>query len=341
MPEFGDQSLIFLVSQPRAGSTLLQRMLGRHSAVHTTAEPWLMLHLVYARRAAGHVAEYDAALAHLALQDFLATLPDGDAAYDAALREMALGLYGRAAAAAHKPYFLDKTPRYYLILPELARIFPRARFIILRRNPLAVLASYLRSFVKEHWILLARYRDDLLRAPRLLADGVDSLGERAAVVDYAALVTAPEAALAQLCVRLGLDFQPEMVAYGAGTPPAGRMGDADGTARHVRPSPAHLDTWLELARAPQTRHFLQSYLDALGPALLARLGFVAAELQAQLDAVSCAAQPPAVTWDAIFGPDPALSRRQVYVELALLEHRRLVYALRGLWRRLRPGGGRS
>ncbi|RME59923.1 hypothetical protein D6779_03195 [Candidatus Parcubacteria bacterium] len=30
--------IIFLVSQPRAGSTLLQRLLGGHSAIHTTAE---------------------------------------------------------------------------------------------------------------------------------------------------------------------------------------------------------------------------------------------------------------------------------------------------------------
>ena len=60
---FGDQDLIFLISQQRAGSTLLQRILGGHPEVHTTAETWLMLHPIYALREQGsdnpHTWEFD------------------------------------------------------------------------------------------------------------------------------------------------------------------------------------------------------------------------------------------------------------------------------------------
>ena len=37
--------LIFVISQPRSGSTLLQRLLSGHSWIQTSAETWLMLHL--------------------------------------------------------------------------------------------------------------------------------------------------------------------------------------------------------------------------------------------------------------------------------------------------------
>ena len=59
------------MSQPRAGSTLLQRIIAGHPRVQTSAEPWLMLHPAYALEAAGHEAEYGASLAHAALVDFL------------------------------------------------------------------------------------------------------------------------------------------------------------------------------------------------------------------------------------------------------------------------------
>jgi hypothetical protein len=35
--------LVFIISQPRAGSTLLQRILDSHSKVCSPPEPWVML----------------------------------------------------------------------------------------------------------------------------------------------------------------------------------------------------------------------------------------------------------------------------------------------------------
>ena len=45
--------LIFIISQPRSGSTLLQRVLAGHPDVATSAETWLMLHPVYESRKRG------------------------------------------------------------------------------------------------------------------------------------------------------------------------------------------------------------------------------------------------------------------------------------------------
>src|SRR5207244_4522699 len=40
-----------------------------------------------------------------------------------------------------KRLLVDKTPRYYQILPELSRLFPTAHQIWLKRSPLDVIAS--------------------------------------------------------------------------------------------------------------------------------------------------------------------------------------------------------
>ncbi|WP_189477523.1 sulfotransferase [Halioglobus pacificus] len=46
--------LIFLISQPRSGSTLTQRLIATHEEVFTRSEPWLML------RAAQNIIIYGA-----------------------------------------------------------------------------------------------------------------------------------------------------------------------------------------------------------------------------------------------------------------------------------------
>ena len=84
------------MSQPRAGSTLLQRIIAGHPLVQTSAEPWLMLHPAYALKAAGPQAEHGASLAHAALVDFLEYNFGGDAEYLDGLRGLALTLYGAA-----------------------------------------------------------------------------------------------------------------------------------------------------------------------------------------------------------------------------------------------------
>ncbi len=316
---FTDEQLIFLVSQPRAGSTLLQSILAGVDEIHTTAEPWLVLHPLYALRESGHTAEYDATVAHRALQDFLSTLNDGQSTYETAVRAMALELYGRACAEAGKTHFLDKTPRYYNILPELARVFPRARFVILLRNPAAVLSSILRTWVKGNWSRFDYFRDDLLSAPGLLAQFVEEFGERAIVVHYEALVAAPEETVRTLCEQLGMTFHERLLQYSLRKQPSGRYGDPSGIHQHDRPSPAGLDSWLEHSADPQVRHLLLAYVDALGPALIARLGYASSELAAAIQAVPVRDGKPAVTWEHLMKPDKSRAER---LSLILAEARR-------------------
>jgi len=332
--EFSSSQLILLVSQPRAGSTMLQRILGAHSRVHTTAEPWLMLHPVYALRGEGHEAEYGARTAYRALQDFLSTLEGGEAHYYTALRRLGLHLYGTACAQAGKEYFLDKTPRYFMILPELARTFPEAHFFILLRNPLAVLASILHTWVQGEWIRLARHRENLLLAPHRLLEGLDLLGERAVAVHYEALVGEPAAQVAGLCQHLGLEFEPGMLNYGARPAFRGRYGDPAGVDQHIRPSTSSLERWLELGRSRQGRHLARAYLDSLGPEVVSRMGYDAGRLLARLEAEPLEQRGLVVPWDRIFAARPSRLNTLSLILAELVQQRRLAHAGRQISRLL-------
>src|SRR5947209_3362708 len=100
---------IFLMSLPRSGSTLVQRMLGTHPDIATASEPWVLIPTLYGTRTEGVLTAYDQMVAATAIRDFIAELPAGRADYYRACRKFGLELYG--AAARGRPWFLDKTPR--------------------------------------------------------------------------------------------------------------------------------------------------------------------------------------------------------------------------------------
>jgi hypothetical protein len=293
---------------------------------------------VYALREGVHEAEYDARLAFRALQDFLGTLDGGQDHYIAALRQMALHLYCTACQQAGKLYFLDKTPRYFFIIPELIRIFPEAKFIILLRNPLGVLASILNTWVRGDWIRLSRHRDNLLTAPRLLLEGIHHLNGRALILHYENLVSKPTEQVVELCAHLGLDFYPDMLEYGKRPAPPGRMGDPTGADRHVRPTAQSLDLWLELGRSRQTRHFLKAYLAALGPELLAGLGYDHTELEARLRSVPCTRGRIAVSWNQVFAPQKTMLNQIGLITVELLQKRQLSHSAKQFARLLMQHG---
>ena len=267
------RNLLFIVSQPRAGSTLLQRILGCHSAIHTTAEPWIMLHPLYALRSTGLSAEYGASLAHTGLEEFLATIPSGRECYMEGVRRMYSHLYDCALEASGKQYFLDKTPRYYLVAQDLLEVFPEARVILLLRNPLAVLCSILSTWVKRRWLVLGQWEQDLLDAPRLLLQAREALGDRAIVVRYEDLVADPYPQVQRLCERLHLEFLPEMIEYGRSGNPGWKLGDPTGVGQRSRPDASRASGWAKALSDPQVWRLAHDYLELLGPSTLNDLGY--------------------------------------------------------------------
>ncbi len=270
------QHLIFLISQPRSGSTMTQRILGSHPLIQTAEEPWILLHPLYPMRHRGYEAEYRAELANRGLKSFIALLPNREEDYYEGMRRMYAYLYQQALPEG-KQFFLDKTPRYYYIIPELARLFPEAKFIILLRNPLSVLLSST-NLKKGSWYRIYRYKADLLDAPSLLVDSLANLGKQALQVNYEQLALSPETEFERLCDWLGIPFVPEMIEYGRVEWEKWGLGDHVSVHKHQRPSTESLDKWKGALDDPQFWRASQDYLEALGSDLLARMGYDYAEL---------------------------------------------------------------
>jgi len=282
MSYLGD-NLIFIISQPKAGSTLLQRILAGHPDIQTSAETWLMLHPSYGLKKSGIETDYNANWAATGVAEFLENYAEGEETYREGVRNFAATIYGRVLEKHGKRIFLDKTPRYTMIIDELYETFPEAKYVLLIRNPLAILKSELHTYVGDDWPILSDFAPDLLIAPERLVGARGTLGDSAFEVKYEQLVSEPGDIVQGLCEFLGIEYDAAMLDYSDTPAPLGRMNDPVGIHRHTGPSKESLDRWTELGADAQLRTFAISYLDALGDTLVAELGYDPGELRTKIE----------------------------------------------------------
>ena len=276
-------NLVFLISQPRSGSTLLQRILGGHPEIHTMSEPWIMLPPVYSLRCQYSEAEYNARFAREAITDFWQNMPQGKQVYLEGLRKMYSYIYDRALADSEKSLFLDKTPRYYYIIPELQQIFPDARLIILFRNPLAVLCSVLKTWINENWLDFHLWEHDLLKAPNLLIEGVEYWGDRCLTMNYENLLGNADGEIKRICHYLDLDFDPNIINYQANGLGKWSKGDVKNVYDNSKPDTKHEHQWLTLLQDCQVWRIVRDYLELLGSQSIENMGYSYDELQKTVD----------------------------------------------------------
>jgi len=289
-----EDRLVFLIGAPRSGTTLLARMLGAHSMVYQRAEPHLITpiaHLGYFAKV--QKAPYDQNNVEQALREFVADLPRGEADYLDALRAYADTMYARIMAnAPGKRLFLDKTPAYALVLPFLAKLYPKARYVVLTRHPLAILSSYVESFFDGDWHVAVEHNPILARYVPALAAMLRERPVPFVHVRYEELVRDPEAQFHRVCEHLGIPFEPGAIAYGEqGDAPKG-LGDPTGVAQHTRPVTTSVSRWAaEIAANPDVLALVGRLIDELDPADLATLGYPREKIVAQLEAAKGAPVP--------------------------------------------------
>ncbi|MCS3668060.1 hypothetical protein GGP77_002303 [Salinibacter ruber] len=280
---FRGENLIFIVSQPRTGSTLLQRILFSHPEVHSVSEPWVMLPPIYALRERGVQAEYDHSLASDALRNFLSQTKNGEESYFKGLRKMYGYLYEEITSEKQSKYFLDKTPRYYLIIEDIKRAFPGAKFIVLFRHPLAVLASLIRKKPGRGLRFIQSNKLDLLRAPDLLISGISQLGESGKVVRYEDLVREPASVIQQICSFVGIEFRQSMIQYGENVEAQWQFGDQKKIHEYSEPSEESIEKWIILAsKDPKYWRLLNDYLEFLGSDTMRKIGYSYKEESSEL-----------------------------------------------------------
>jgi len=262
---------IFLLSLPRSGSTLTQRVLATHPKIATESEPWVLLPLYAALEPGLCQARYSQETLEKAIADFCNVLPDGRNGYHAAVRAFAMTLYSGIAEKQGAIFFLDKTPRYHLIAHHLLDAFPEARFIILWRNPLATIGSRIHSFGGV-W-RLQNYQVDLFDGLVNLVRVREAYADRILAIRFEDMVSEPERVFKVVFEHIGLDFRSECLRSFSGVLLKGQMGDKTGLQEYKTFSLNPLDKWKSTLASPVRRAWCRHYLKWLGERRLKVMGY--------------------------------------------------------------------
>lgn len=203
------ENLIFIVSQPRSGSTLLQNLLSNNNQVNTVSEPWIMLKLAPFFKPNLIKATYDYNLTTLAAKDYETKY--NDLAIDDKVKNLALNYYKPMLQGFE--YVIDKTPRYWEILDELVTMFPHSKIIILKRNPIDVANSIIKTWNISTLEELNYYRRDLLVAPKVMLEFCERHRSNPNVmaVRYEDLVSDMDREVQNLYHWLGIEFTPKVL----------------------------------------------------------------------------------------------------------------------------------
>jgi tetratricopeptide (TPR) repeat protein len=180
---------IFILGQPRSGSTLIEQILSSHSAVEGTAE-----------------LPYIPAIAQRFGTDYPKILAEVEPSALAALGEAYLA-DTRPHRKLSRPFFVDKKPGNWIHAGLIHLILPNAKIIDARRNPAATSLSVFKHYHRKSRPRLAElarvYRDYV----ELMAHFDSVLPGRIHRVIYEEMVANPEAEVRKLLDHLGLPFE--------------------------------------------------------------------------------------------------------------------------------------
>jgi hypothetical protein len=277
---------LFLFSMPRAGSTLLQRLLATHPAIATGPEPTFLLPLLHIGSDTETVATFDQRFTSWAVEDCLASTDEADATFHEMVRAAADAAYARAAPGGAR-YFLDKTPKYHMVADRILTIYPDSPAIVLWRNPLSIVASVMATWGGGggRWNL-HHFRLDLFEALPKLIDTVEAHRDRIHVLRYEDLVGDPHGTLGPLFDHLGLDYDPSAVEQFADVRLEGRVQDPNVSTDEFRLVRAdRVDQWTSVLANPFRKAWCRRYLRWLGEERMAAMGYDLEAVLAQLAAI--------------------------------------------------------
>ncbi len=211
----------FIVGAMRSGTTLLRLMLASHPRLAIPPESHFLPGLLGWEESSGGLTRsrekvIEWLVAHQRLADFglgaewmravLAKLEPFTT------RSITSTLFTEYARREGKPRWGDKTPRYRSFIPQLARLFPEAKFIhVLRDGRDTALSAWRAPFVPRTWSAAAYEWRNALRdartGQRFLPSG-DFLEIR-----YEGLILDPQAVLTEVCGFLREEYRPEMLRF--------------------------------------------------------------------------------------------------------------------------------
>jgi tetratricopeptide (TPR) repeat protein len=192
-----EKTPIFIVGLPRTGTTLTERIISSHSQVESVGET-LFLQMVL-RRESGVQS----------IENMNPEMIEAVAKTD--MGEIAKGyLETLEYRLGDEPMFIEKLPFNFLFLGLIARAWPNARIIHLRRNPMdSCFSMYKQVFTWAYKFSysLGQLGQYYVAYDRLRNHWRDVLKDRLIEIDYESLVTDQEGQTRSLLDKLGLEFE--------------------------------------------------------------------------------------------------------------------------------------
>ena len=218
-----EEQLIFIASQPRAGSTYLQNVLSNNAQTNTTSEPWIMLSLApILKPSLVKQSNYDHRAAVDALQLYQHKCGINMIEH---VKQVALNMY--VPLAENYELVIDKTPRYWEILDELVSLFPKSKIVVLKRNPLDVVTSMIQTWDIKTLEQLNYFRRDLLEAPKQIDAFLDKHKNNKNIIEvsYNQLINDKVSTVKLLYNQLGLVYNDDVLDTSKNTKYKGKYGD--------------------------------------------------------------------------------------------------------------------
>ena len=193
----GDPSPIFVIGQPRTGTTLVERVIAAHSQVHSAGELRQLGNAVRRLVDYREPKRYSAKLMEQAASIDAATLGE-------AYIETTRTLRGDA------PRFVDKLPSNFLYLPVILKALPNAKIVHLRRNPMDACFSSFKQLFADAYLHSYEQREmarHQARYFRLMETWRERFGERFFEIAYEDVASDLEPNARALIEYLGLDWE--------------------------------------------------------------------------------------------------------------------------------------
>lgn len=213
----GSPRPIFILSLPRSGSTLIERIFAAHSKVRSLGELETFGRELKTAARLDPNPYIDAAVAGAGPLDW--------AAVGKGYRDEIAGLADGAEVVT------DKMPLNWWYAPAIAAALPDAAILHIRREPMDALFGAFKLSLGAGFTWSFRLEDMAAHYGiyrRLVADWRAALGDRFIEVDYEALVRDPAAATPAMLAACGLDFEeaclkPHLSAGSVSTPSAAQV----------------------------------------------------------------------------------------------------------------------
>lgn len=199
---------IFVAGSPRSGTSLLQKILNNHSEIYGGPE---FMHLIKITNLYKQMHEGIRNKRQATYYDE-STLMNN-------VRHFVHDIFMNKINNEKVKFLSEKTPDNLLIFNDLSELFPEAKFIIIVRNPFAVLNSYrkvAKRGKKENILTpignnLIQDINKIINYMKIAGDFVTSHSKNSLLVYYEDLIMEPEKETKKIVEFIGIKYENEMI----------------------------------------------------------------------------------------------------------------------------------